>query len=358
MQNLLIYIFIIAICGIPIFSAQRKKNLFVSLLMLCFCFSIREGQGDYYKYYELFLDCGNLDIVEIIKDLTISTYYSPSRLRFEIGYTFLNILFYPIGFKFLVFFITALFFVSVYFFIISFIPRKYYIFSYLLLVNPTLLIVFMSAQRQAISASLLLCCLIFYKRNVPLLPFLILMIIPLFHRSGLIFLIIPFICVLKRNITFLSMVFIAFIFLFFVFFDYVILLLQSNEYILHVGLGSNVLYSIIICLVSFLALRSIGINHKTTFYTGLFLIFLIFFRLCGITPKLYLANRFGMYSNLVSIAYFPYIFSKKNIYSRLCIMLLILLNIIQLIHFFYNPTYIGQQDFNYLTIFSRDSIFR
>ena len=176
---------------------SRFKNtawgLKVSFVLIFIFLALRFNFGNDYKaYYESFIKINQFKIVDFFS----------SNNQFEIGWTFLNRLFKPIGFFSMVAFLAAFHCYVLYRFIKKFVPKNYYWFAVFLYVfNTGFLLVLSSAMRQSVAITLFIVAIEFIYRRQAILYFAIIMLASLFHTSALFLLPFYFLTYINWRIT-------------------------------------------------------------------------------------------------------------------------------------------------------------
>lgn len=179
------------ICCLAVFltylgaKGQLKNGLGVAFFVLAAFFSIRYMYGnDYLGYLEFFKETAHFSSFGSFLDSYTS---SGVFLLSEVGWGVLNYLFKPLGFPFLVAFLTIFEYYIYYKFIKTYVPKEYqWMAVFTLVLNPQILILQLSMMRQALAIVLLILTTHYLLSEKRFLAILCTVIAISVHKSALI----------------------------------------------------------------------------------------------------------------------------------------------------------------------------
>lgn len=186
---------IAAIAGLIRREGLRRMVLMVPFILIFIFLALRFDFGnDYMSYYDIFYDVGSLRISDVL-------IYDG---RVEIGWLFLCLIFKSFGFYSMVAFLAALNSIVYYRFLIKYCPHKYYwLFLFLYIFTPDLMLIQASAMRQSLAILIFILSLEFlFSKNI----FMYLLLVALgyfFHSSIVIVMplcILPFFMAKESNV--------------------------------------------------------------------------------------------------------------------------------------------------------------
>lgn len=320
---------------------SRFKNttwgLKVSFVLIFIFLALRFNFGNDYKaYYESFISINQSNSFGLFD----------SYNQFEIGWTFLNRLFEPVGFFSMVAFLAAIHCFVIYRFIKKYLPVKYYWFAvFLYIFNTGFLLVLSSAMRQSVAITLFIVAIEFIYKRKALLYYATIMLASLFHTSALFLLPLYFLTYINWRINvpyaFLILVIFSSLFIF-----RESLTMQINSLVQthfdkyetyqtagHIGTGLGVLFS------SFLLILTITLSR---YYKGenalIFKIAILSYLLIPLGLIIMMIGRLGFYLAPATLISYPLIFSKINniILKRGLILSLVFINLYGFYQFFHS----------------------
>ena len=166
-------------------KGQLKNGLGIAFFVLTAFFSIRYMYGnDYMGYLEFFKEIAHFPSFGSFLDSYTS---SKAFLLSEFGWGTLNYLFKPLGFPFLVAFLTIFEYIIYFKLIKTYVPKEYqWMAVYTLVLNPQILILQLSMMRQALAIVLLILTTHYILTEKRLLAILCAVIAISVHKSALI----------------------------------------------------------------------------------------------------------------------------------------------------------------------------
>lgn len=342
------------------YLAQYKEfdwGLKISFLLIFIFLALRYNFGrDYMGYYEIFVSVQSYSFSELFD--------SSINIHGEIGWLILCKLFKPLGFFSLIAFLSLLNCLIYYQLIKKYVPKNYYWLSmFLYLFNPGLILLHVTAIRQALAISLFLFAIEYLYKKDAVRYFLIIGLASIFHTSALVLLPIYLLTFLKDKISYKTVSFlILIIVILFVQADYLKplfsnLIVDSFEnyaiYIYTQGdersfLGGS--YYIFI-----LTLSMIFLPYWKNRMVLIFRIYTVSFFTYPLSIIILFISRIGMYFDPLMLITMPFIavaLNKKNQALRALFILIVVIRTIYSLFSMFN-TIDAQRDYGeYKTIFS------
>lgn len=354
MTSFLIYCIFCALLVLLLYvsKAKRRTLLFVILLLIA-VFSLRCELGVYQKYYINYKTVQQDSVLNIIKNSSNFFSRRDALYGFEILYTiFVSIS--PFSFFFFIFEITFIFLMSVFFFIRQFLPSRHYYLAILLLLDPIVVFTNLSALRQAIASSLFLLALFLQTKNKLMTSIFVLILGGLFHNS--LFLLTPIVLLVYLCVYYFKTKLIQVLIVLFFAILLVPLVLQipffnslfhySDYYFTHEN-SSKLFFQAVLLLPVFICFLGPSHLSKTNTYFLYLYSFLIAIRAISIIDNIPMINRLTYYLDLVSLIIIPISIQRNKINKSLLVTFIILFTLARTSYFFYNPSFIGNEEIDF-----------
>lgn len=324
----------------------RKNILIFVVFFALFWFSaLRYGFGnDYFSYETIFTNIKN-----------------GGQQGYEVGYVYLNLLM-P-NFKVLVFALSGLYIVFLYFLLIRDNQKSFFLGLIVLLLNPYLFLLHLSAIRQTI-ALIIFFFSTKYIINRKILPYCILILIAfLFHKSAILLLPVYFI-VTPRKYSKITLVFIVLLVVVFSTSSYFIDILRflvikiNPRYSTYLNSGSSLSLRTMITTSYLLVLIFIfwdKFNGRELIFAKLYLLFVL---TTFMGFQVLMIGRYSLYFEIFAVILIPIMFSKFEDKKMAFFIIIpqIILYMIRYYNFFTSDVY-GPYYNDYRTIFSTSKPF-
>ena len=303
----------ILILFFTIFSSYSKKDkfgLFFAFVLICFFLGLRYNYGNDYSGYLLIFN----KINGYINSGVVGTE------RLELGWTLINKIFKPVGFYSMVLCLAIVNCIVYYLFIKKYVEKKYYWFAVLIYYfNPYFFLIQLSAMRQSLAILLFIFSLSFITKKKYLISLVLLILAVSFHYSALFLLpAIIFTHLFNFNLKFGHIIIIEsiYILLFTLGESFKPLLLSissylfGNKYSYYLGFGTtpgliNILvYSVLLFIILYYYKY---FNSDYQFFTKLFIVGLFLLPIGYILP---ISSRMALYFLPISIVLYPKLLSQ------------------------------------------------
>lgn len=335
-----------------------KYGLEVTFFILTCFLSIRyEWGSDYPNYLSTFYRV-NGDGFSIFDD---NSNYGSS----ELGWTLLNILFYPFGFFGLVIFLTCIENYLIYITIKKYVDKKlYWLAVFIYVFTSSFMLTGCSMMRQFLVMVILLYS-IKYLFEHKTIRFIVLILFSMaIHTTAIVIIPFFFFAIILSNFSgkkffflFLSSVLLVFLFfkMFVVEYAEYLLLLGDEKYEKYLGdeseginSGMGLFFNLFMTIYLIYKIRNFEKYHRTV--VCLYSFYILFYPLYTIIP---LTVRLGYYFSFLSVVVLPFIINnvKVNAVLFLLIAFFIFYTIVSFLNFFSSPIWFNSM-YEYKTIFS------
>ena len=332
-----------------------RFGLEISFFLIFLFLSLRYNFGnDYQGYYRIFNDMTN--------SAQLDLNYKRFGQVIEPGWSILCWLFKPYGFYWLIAFHSFLLCLAYYIFFKSYIPKYFYWLSILILIfDPTLLLIQLSALRQALATILIILSYQYIIKKNLLLFLVCIASASLFHISALFFLPVYLLGYLKFQINNIAGVLIFILFLILTFYGKLLIPLVGNfistyferydNYVVKEGeFGTGLrfaYYSLLLLLTLYVCKFQ---KNETALILNLSILSFFIFPI-GLTIDM--ARRFGYYFQPAILASFPILINQIKLKPlKIVIVLIIIIFTLRSYYTFMNSDIFRNAYLTYGTIFS------
>jgi len=343
------------------YLSDKSKNiswLKLSFIIIFLFSALRYGYGnDYFGYLEGFRNIR----------------YTDSDAHFELGWQYLNLLFQPFGFFAMTATLAAFNSYIYYRFLKKYVPSQYYWLALFLYVfNPYIMLLHLSAMRQALAISLFIYSIDYIYKKDLMRYALCIVLASMFHKSAIIYL--PMYFVFAKNWRLKQVkgfiVFILFSLILILankltpYFNYVVInyFEEYNIYFgsskLNSGFGLLMNVMIFVIILMYAVSENKSERQKENNYI-LYNIAIANYFLYPLAFIVYLASRIGMYTAPAIIAIIPIILNNNGAKDirKLFLLLIVLATTLFSYYVFFNYTVYSQPYSEYKTIFSAPRIY-